>query len=75
MLNALSLPHAIPLKAPWIVSTSDREYIVCPPLRVLSVLSKFFGSKGDLKDFFEITIAIDLHAYVYMSVYLEGHCV
>ena len=52
MLNALSLPHAIPLKAPWIVSTSDREYIVCPPLRVLSVLSKFFGSKGDLKDFF-----------------------
>ena len=29
---ALSLPHAIPLKIPWIISTSDSEYLVCLPL-------------------------------------------
>ena len=35
--HALSLPHAIPLKAPWIVSTPDSEYLFCLPLRVLTI--------------------------------------
>ena len=37
VLIALSLPHAIPLKAPWIVSTSDSEYLFCLPVRVLTI--------------------------------------
>ena len=34
---ALPPPHAISLKAPWIVSTSDSEYLFCLPLRVLTI--------------------------------------
>ena len=38
VLVALSLPHAIPLKAPWIVSTSDSEYLwSLPSLEVLTI--------------------------------------